>query len=1214
MTTDPQTLGSRRRIWKAVCVSIVVLGAAFVAAESIYRHYTDPERVRAVAEDYLQSYVTGRVTIGSATVSLFNGVRLFDVSISQPPQSTEVGNRPVFSCEEIEISHSPLAALVGRLEIRSLVAFEPTCTIVHNAAVGTTNLPELFHGVGGGTALSTVSLPTVELRNARVRVLDRRSDGDHEVENLRLTVRGRPSRKDARLYDVVWQGTEDSAARGHSQIDLRTGCPRNVFGGLPAMSVEAVMLAVNATYDGAGALRDLLGLGGKVRARDYNLIDDSSSDRPRSVTIDLQDATVSIPIDDEDASHPLNRRYLRFNDVNGTVQFTTEEIRATFTGSFYGSACEVSAVLRGGLDEWTSLDDVDFEAELSVTELQLPRPDSGTDSGTDSGAPEEQRRFINAWPRLARFYERYDPTGPVDLTLAVVKRAGEEESLVLRRAVVIARGTSASYHRFPYRIDKLTGNVELTPNGVWIRRLCGEHAGGTICVDGSLEHPGKHAAADIKVTGRNVPIDDRLLDSLKPNYRKICEEFSPEGTINVAVTLTRPSGTPGDGPAPWNRSTTVTFDDLRASYEKFPYPVEGLTGTLRLDRDRFEIVDLSGRSGDARIDLSGALECDASGAYGFNLDIRATNVPFDDRLLDALPPDLRKTIEPLHPGGQFDVEGTLSRDLHTPHTTPRLAVTLAGASIRHEAFPVEITDIHGRLDIAAGEILASDLVGKRDDATISAGGAYRREGTNAGLDMTVQCRNLRVDDALRAAAPPKLRDLLTTWRVDGPLSADVQLNSDPQGGQAALTYRTVVRMDGVSVTHPLFPAPFTNVRGVVTFDDAGSRATDVQALYDSATVQVDFVIEATESGNSATIAVVASDIVLDRNSRTILPDAWQATWDRLQPTGRIDLTIDRLHFERGDPNGTREWDIDGTIQLRDVALPGIADADRLLGSVSVTGALVDRLAGTTLAGSIDLATAGLLGRSLQNVTTPWSYARTADGGGRFALDDIRGELYGGLVTARAEVLFDGARTEYELSSTVYGMDIKPFLNAVVLERAPAATKKPIDVRGRADSHINLSGRVGDTHSRRGTGGVEIIDGYIHKLPLIIAILNVLDLTAPNDDAFDDAAADFYIVGDDVYLQNIVLRGGVLALVGSGSMSLRHLSVDLNLVNVTPEQWTRLPILTEVIEGASRELVELRVTGPIEQPTVQLRPLPRLNDELRKLFQRKKPKKVTPDGS
>jgi hypothetical protein len=57
----------------------------------------------------------------------------------------------------------------------------------------------------------------------------------------------------------------------------------------------------------------------------------------------------------------------------------------------------------------------------------------------------------------------------------------------------------------------------------------------------------------------------------------------------------------------------------------------------------------------------------------------------------------------------------------------------------------------------------------------------------------------------------------------------------------------------------------------------------------------------------------------------------------------------------------------------------------------------------------------------------------------------------------------------------------------------------------------------------------------------------------------------------------------------------------------------VPVLTEVIEGAARELVGLHVTGPVSQPTVRPKPLPRLNDELRRLFQKKKTEKVTPAG-
>ena len=81
-----------------------------------------------------------------------------------------------------------------------------------------------------------------------------------------------------------------------------------------------------------------------------------------------------------------------------------------------------------------------------------------------------------------------------------------------------------------------------------------------------------------------------------------------------------------------------------------------------------------------------------------------------------------------------------------------------------------------------------------------------------------------------------------------------------------------------------------------------------------------------------------------------------------------------------------------------------------------------------------------------------------------------------------------------------------------------------------------------------------------------------------------------------------------------SMSLPDRGVDLGLINVSPHQWSRLPMLADFVEGASREIVELRVTGPLSGPTVQVKPFPRITEEFKRLFRKKKPKKIQPAAS
>jgi hypothetical protein len=295
------------------------------------------------------------------------------------------------------------------------------------------------------------------------------------------------------------------------------------------------------------------------------------------------------------------------------------------------------------------------------------------------------------------------------------------------------------------------------------------------------------------------------------------------------------------------------------------------------------------------------------------------------------------------------------------------------------------------------------------------------------------------------------------------------------------------------------------------------------------------------------------------------------------------------------------------------------------GTLTLSGTLADALGGATLAGRLHLATARLYSQTLSDLESTWSLVRTADGAGRLSLAETHAAIYGGALTGHVEMLLSPDRTDYDLAAMVYGMQIAPWLQAgrnglsgsshlVRDSNLAPPGEAATQIRGTADAQLYLSGVIGDPLSRRGGGQLDVRDGYIYRLPILLAILNVLDMSVPNDDALHELEADFFVLGNRLQLDAIALHGGSLNLVGSGSMSLPDQAVDLRLVNVGARSWARVPLLTDLVDSAMKEFVELRVTGPVSRPTVRAQPLRGLSDEFKRLFQKKPAKKIVREGS
>ena len=77
--TDRTQFALRSRIRRGI---VVFLLAVLLLAGSAYYYYTSPARLIEFAEAYLSSLVEGQVQIGDAKFSIFEGIRLYDVTIS----------------------------------------------------------------------------------------------------------------------------------------------------------------------------------------------------------------------------------------------------------------------------------------------------------------------------------------------------------------------------------------------------------------------------------------------------------------------------------------------------------------------------------------------------------------------------------------------------------------------------------------------------------------------------------------------------------------------------------------------------------------------------------------------------------------------------------------------------------------------------------------------------------------------------------------------------------------------------------------------------------------------------------------------------------------------------------------------------------------------------------------------------------------------------
>jgi hypothetical protein len=1200
----------------------LAIGVAVFAAIGfgVYRHLTNPDRIRAKAEAYLQQFVLGEVHIRAAEFDWNEGITLHDVAVLEattaesppPPGDTETNGahltRPLFACPEVALRPNRAALWRGRLQIDAIEAQEPELSIIRDVARKRTNLTGVVRaGVLSKASVQAegLNLPLVELRQARVRVLRQSESRTDLVEDLRLTVRAKPRTPTTPVYDIIWDEAGPRPADGHSEVDLRTGTVRNIDGGLPWMSIEAVLTVVDARFDGAGSWCELLGLDGIVRARDYDFGD--GPDANRRAAIELDGVAISIPVADEEHGLTASERYLHFESVRGTIVVTKGGINADFRGTLHGSPCEVRAYLHGGLDTIRTLDDVNFEAYLSIRQLTLPRP--------DPDAPPAQQRFCAQWDALRVFYEDYDPAGLIDLDIWVDKLAGADAPFELKRIILTAHDVSAELSYFPYRLTNTHGVLDLSSAGLILSNLVGNHNGGEVHVDGWFGSTSVRSASELWISGERIPTDRALYDALPEEYQRLWDRFAPAGRIGVDLVLRRNAAAPDEPLPEFDTEVQVAFDALDATYDGFPYPLRGLRGRFTVRDDWLTVHDVETESNSGtHLHGAGRVHLAESGVRDLDLRVSAQALPIDARLLHALPPEHAEKVRTLRASGTCDVDVQLSFADRPEDLETSVQVRLRDVQCKPASFPLTLAFSKGIVRLDETGLSFSELAGLCHGAVFraegqclaSSGGENSLEG---GTKLRILAKGVTLDDALLDALPNDLTDELRKWQVEGGFDVAATLVTTGEEAAPLRVEQAVCTLRGATVRHPKLPEPLTDVRGRVLYEPARIELANLTAQWGATPILIN--LELPDSlAKDATLDVRLDHLTLDDGTSALLPERFREVWEHLSLAGEVDarLSLVRPAVE-AQPDGAADmsnapvWTIQAELLLNDVDIPRIARLQDVSGRLSLAGLMQDRSGGMRLDGKLDGATLRLYDRVLTDVRAGISYLCTSEGVGRLSVENIEGSLCGGRVAGRTEVRFADEGACYTVEAQGQGLLLKPFLNDPGQWGPPP---QPLyEAGGSIDVSVFLTGGGSDIDRRRGGGVIEIRDADLYRLPIMLAILHVINLSIPDGQPFSTGNIDFYLLGNELQIERMQLRSEALALAGKGKLSMTDQHLDLQLVCVSPTTWERrIPVWTDLLEGAAARLAEVHVFGPLRQPNVEARTLPGITAELKHLFRAK----------
>jgi hypothetical protein len=142
--------------------------------------------------------------------------------------------------------------------------------------------------------------------------------------------------------------------------------------------------------------------------------------------------------------------------------------------------------------------------------------------------------------------------------------------------------------------------------------------------------------------------------------------------------------------------------------------------------------------------------------------------------------------------------------------------------------------------------------------------------------------------------------------------------------------------------------------------------------------------------------------------------------------------------------------------------------------------------------------------------------------------------------------------------------------------------------GQMSASLALEGVYDQPQSRRGRGDVIVSGENMYRLPVVVGLLQIANLTLPISSPYAQATASYSVDGQRIGLDEIVLHGQNMTMTGNGTLDFDTNKVSMTFLTSNPD-WLKLPLLGDLFQRAHDEMLKIRVNGTLQNMHVSASP-------------------------
>ncbi|MEM1228507.1 MAG: hypothetical protein AAGJ40_22675 [Planctomycetota bacterium] len=858
-----------------------------------------------------------------------------------------------------------------------------------------------------------------------------------------------------------------------------------------------------------------------------------------------------------------------------------------------------------------------------------------------------------AWPAVTNGQRDHPTVGPkLDYELDVQVHDGSWSDPRLLHAISSVRGrlvaTPESVQLRPTQASYGDAMCQVNAEMRW-KRSSSTPAPETLATAISSLSDLNLGSAEFHASADGLTVDHSIAGVLPPKARTAWDKFDPRGRLNVSLDAS--SDSPLNSSS-WDLRGSVECLGVDVQYDRFPYPIENLVGTIEFADSHAEARRLTGRAGGQivrcgfRVPVGipshrlGVLDTAATRRMPKRIVVQTEGgVPIDGTLMQALTPrqtgsgtsSLERFVRSLHPSGAIELASAVVETDLRGVTTRQFNLRVLGGSIRYERFGYPLYNVAGNIQVENDLVRIIGFNANNSGAAqIQCDGLYQLPAQGlreSELNLRFRVANAAMDHSLRTSLPESTRGIWDSLAPSGALDRlDVHLHQigrqDLQLSLEAIQSDSgSIAADTLTLRPTALPYRIDIVSGEANYRDGVLQISDIRGRHDASQLVADGRCAQQPDGRWKLSLDLLSGcrVTLDDELITALPTSVATATRQLdlrgpiQVRGKTDFLLQNPN-EKTAPSQQQptapeiRWDL--LLQLEGNRIGDVGPVHSIRGEVATRGLRNDRF--VRAGGTIAIDSMHVFGLQIARLSGPYSIFNdelrlgslasdsdpiaSGDAAGRQVTDTdlpppspVVGRLFAGQLTSSGIVSL--ASGDFDVESSVEGADVGTMLAEI--------GQSGSDIRGRFDSAVRAEGRLGDMDLLKANGTARLSGANLYQLPFLVQVLNLLRIQATEDVAFTDGEAEFTLFGQDVNFGRLMLWGDLVALDGGGTLTRREqLNLSFN-TRVSPQN-----LFSKVISPLRDERYAfwtIDVSGPVSAPTIQRRALSGITQTMESWF-------------